>query len=288
MRDLLAERIRVLLHRRRQARMHGTPEAIHDVRVATRRLQEVLDLFATALPERERERLRRRARRIRKSLAEVRDVDVLVDVVGRLRADPGRRTGRGLAALERKLLMAAASLRHKLGLFASPASVRSQGLRIEGIRKRATTLLAVPVASTDGRTEAAAERFAGARARAVRAALPAARGGRSAALHRLRVAVKRYRYCLETLEAWGRGPLENEIAQARGIQERLGAVHDLDVLIEMARGTRGTAIPKLLKMERRRLSARARRAIEDFRPIVPRIVPLAVPAEIGPALRQAL
>lgn len=278
----------MLLHRRRQARLHGTPEAIHDVRVATRRLQEVLDLFAPALPPRERERLRRRARRIRKSLAEVRDVDVLVEVVGSLRADPARRTGRGLAALERKLLMSAAGLRHGLGLFARPAGVHSRGLRIEGIRKRATALLALPVASADRRTEVAAQRFAGARAREVRAALPAARSGRAAALHRLRVAVKRYRYCLETLEAWGRGPLEEEIARARGIQEKLGAVHDLDVLIEMAQGIPGTAVLRLLRRERRRLSARARKSIESFRPVVPRIVPLAVPSESAPMLRQVL
>jgi CHAD domain-containing protein len=287
-RDLLVQRIRLLLHRRRQARLHGTPEAIHDVRVATRRLQEVLDLFAPALPEKERERLRRRARRIRKSLAEVRDVDVLVDVVGRLRADPTRRASRGLAALERKLLMSAAGLRHGLGLFARPATERGRGLRIGGIRKRATALLALPVASTDSRTEAAAQRFASARAREVRAALPAARRGRAEALHRLRVAVKRYRYCLETLEAWGRGPLEDEIARARGIQEKLGAVHDLDVLIEMARDTPGLAVRRLLRRDRRRLSARARRAIEGFRPFVPRIVPLAAPVESRPALRQAL
>lgn len=278
----------MLLHRRRQARLHGTPEAIHDVRVATRRLQEVLDVFAPALPQRERERLRRRARQIRKSLAEVRDVDVLVDVVGGLRADPGRRTGRGLATLERRLLMIAAGLRHRLGLFARPAGVRGRGLRIDGIRKRATALLAFPVTSTDRRTEVAAQRFASARAREVRAALPAAHSGRAGALHRLRVAVKRYRYCLETLEAWGRGPFGEEIAQARGIQEKLGAVHDLDVLIGMALGTPGLAVPRILRRERRRLSARARKALAGFRPIVPRIVPLAVPVEHRPALRQAL
>src|SRR5262245_50266283 len=95
---LIRERAQQVMRRRHQVRSIGTPDSVHDVRVATRRLQEALDVFATFLPDRERKRLRRRARGIRKSLAEIRDADVLVDLVQRWRTRPERANGRGGSA----------------------------------------------------------------------------------------------------------------------------------------------------------------------------------------------
>ena len=61
------------------------PDAIHDMRVASRRLQQVLDLiFPNPLP-REARRLRRKIRRCRRALGDVRNCDVLLQQVeGRL------------------------------------------------------------------------------------------------------------------------------------------------------------------------------------------------------------
>src|SRR5262245_35387608 len=85
-RRAIAARVRTLLARRAGAVVRGDPDSIHGVRVATRRLQEALDLFAPILPERERERLRRRARRVRRNLAALRDADVAADLATSLPA----------------------------------------------------------------------------------------------------------------------------------------------------------------------------------------------------------
>ena len=54
------------------------PDAIHDMRVASRRLQQVLDLiFPKPLP-REARRLRRKIRRCRRALGDLRNCDVLL------------------------------------------------------------------------------------------------------------------------------------------------------------------------------------------------------------------
>jgi CHAD domain-containing protein len=57
------------------------PDAIHDIRVASRRLQQVLDLICPPPPPREIRKLRRRIRRTRRALSVVRNCDVLLDLV---------------------------------------------------------------------------------------------------------------------------------------------------------------------------------------------------------------
>src|SRR5687768_5633560 len=55
---------------------HGESEAIHQGRVATRRLSEVLPLLALSHPD-EADRLRRLARTVRRRLGRVRELDVI-------------------------------------------------------------------------------------------------------------------------------------------------------------------------------------------------------------------
>jgi CHAD domain-containing protein len=57
--------------------------AIHDMRVASRRLQQVLDLLYPKPRPPEYRRLRRQIRRCREALGDVRNCDVLLDFVGR-------------------------------------------------------------------------------------------------------------------------------------------------------------------------------------------------------------
>src|SRR6516162_9424194 len=57
------------------------PEAIHDMRVASRRLQQFLDLIYPPPASRDVRRLRRRIQRCRRALGEVRNCDVLLQSV---------------------------------------------------------------------------------------------------------------------------------------------------------------------------------------------------------------
>ena len=58
-------------------------DAIHDMRVASRRLQQVLDLLYPKPRPQELRRLRRQIRRCRQVLGDVRNCDVLLEIVGR-------------------------------------------------------------------------------------------------------------------------------------------------------------------------------------------------------------
>jgi CHAD domain-containing protein len=93
----MAERRHVLKDARRRFLADPDPEALHDLRVAIRRLRAVIGLFgpAVVLPRRSRDdRLRRLGRR----LARLRDVDILR---GALTGDEGTAAGVAPSLLER-------------------------------------------------------------------------------------------------------------------------------------------------------------------------------------------
>src|SRR6185436_5197825 len=107
----LRRRAATALRRRRDVRHRGTPDDVHDLRVATRRLQELIDLLGGAIPEDARRRLRRRVRRVRRSLAEVRDADVQLQLVESLAARLGPLAARPLATLRARFRARAAAAR---------------------------------------------------------------------------------------------------------------------------------------------------------------------------------
>jgi CHAD domain-containing protein len=69
------------------------PEAIHDIRVASRRLQQLLDLIYSKPRLREIRRFRRKIRRCRRALGGVRNYDLLLKNVSQIR-DPRKRLER--------------------------------------------------------------------------------------------------------------------------------------------------------------------------------------------------
>src|SRR3989442_12183233 len=95
-RDIRASSGRKVIKARRRVLSGEDGEAIHDLRVATRRLQAALEVFASCLPERRRRRLEKRARKIRRGLGARRNAWVLVRLLGRSRA--------GLDPVEKKFV----------------------------------------------------------------------------------------------------------------------------------------------------------------------------------------
>jgi CHAD domain-containing protein len=92
-------------------------------------------------------------------------------------------------------------------------------------------------------------------------------------MHRVRIAVKRYRYTLELLEKAGRPAPEGVLRKAKKVQKDLGRLRDLDVLIALLRTLKpSTAIQPLLlrlRAERRRRLSVARTSLDTFRPLRP-------------------
>src|SRR6185436_6769700 len=90
-----------------------------------------------------------------------------------------------------------------------------------------------------------------------------------AAMHALRIAVKKYRYTLEFMDEVGLGRHAAALAEARRLQDALGRLHDLDLLAALARRAPGAVTPglrALLREERRPLLLAARAEAAAFVP----------------------
>jgi CHAD domain-containing protein len=219
------------------------PDAIHDMRVASRRLQQVLDLiFPKPLP-REGRRLRRKIRRCRRALGDVRNCDVLLQQVERRLARrrssdreawtavkqhlQGRRTESFARAIRKlsKVNLAVFYMRTK-GILdrLRPAPdkehvtnplVQPNGVVLEPFPPRlAQALVGVwrefekQVAASHSETSASS-------------------------IHAARIGAKRLRYLLEVVSQFGIPGSSDALAWLRKIQQHLGDWHDMEVLEEM-------------------------------------------------------
>jgi CHAD domain-containing protein len=255
---IVARRSRHLLATRKDAVGRGDPDSIHDLRVATRRLQEALDLFAPVLPTREGRRLRRRARQMRRHLAALRDADV---IAGLASGFPEARQ------LLRTLALAPRALRAR-------SVARAGGVRVPGVRKRAAALARACATRrdplpllTEERAQEQAITALRRRADRIQSIRNRLRIEHAEEAHVLRVAVKRYRYTLELLDEAGIAHPGPALQEARRVQEALGALHDLDMLIHLVERRR-EARPWIaaLRRKRRAAAAAARARLTAFHP----------------------
>lgn len=189
---VVATRLRAippLLHA--AARSGGEP--VHALRVATRRARAALDVFDDLLGARRARRLAKRLRRMRRAAGEARDLDVLLERVRRRSGDSRATHARALDRLEDERREA----RAPLGKLAEAHTAKRW-------RRDADRL----VASIGGRR--ARERFdrfaerklaeVGARlAAAAKDVIQAPRRDAPAAIHRLRIVVKKTRYATEII-----------------------------------------------------------------------------------------
>src|SRR5262249_26441397 len=151
---------------------------------------------------------------------------------------------------------------------------RRGGVRVPGIRRRARALLAacrpVPAeesAALAARIAAEAARAIRRRAAAVGAALRGLRVGRARGVHHLRLAVKKYGSQMELRARSGLAAPGSALETARRVQESLGRLHDLDVLLGILRRRRtGRGLIKPLGRVRRARAAEARGVLARFRP----------------------
>jgi CHAD domain-containing protein len=219
------------------------PDAIHDMRVASRRLQQVLDLIFSKPPPREARRLRRKIRRCRRVLGDVRNCDVLLQQVeGRLARNRcsdreawtavkqhlQERRSESFARAIRKLSkvnLAVFYMRTKEILdrlrptpdrdHVSHPLVQPEGLAFEPFPARLAKVL-VGVWSEFEKQVAASHREATA-----------------PSIHAARICAKRLRYLLEVVNQFGIPGSSGALAWLRKIQQHLGDWHDMEVLEEM-------------------------------------------------------
>lgn len=202
-------------HRRLVRRTRRRPGAarIHELRIGTRRLLARLELVRALAPHPGLSRARRRLKRLLGATGEARDARVQLRLFERLipdDPDPGRRK------FYRRLQRRARRLNRKLAETLPGHEPGRHGRRLFRPLTEAGPLL--PMA------RARALRLA---ARRVRDRQEAARTGDACDRHRLRVALKKLRYLLETLPSPPAG-----LARLRRAQAALGDLHDFELLLE--------------------------------------------------------
>lgn len=220
-------------------------EGIHQARVASRRLRELVPAVARAADAREARALRRGFRQVTRLLGRSRELDVARDT---LLAIEARAPAHAVAVAAVR-----ASVAHARAEAGRDARDRLASLDVNGLAARTLALA--------GRSASRADVLACARR-------VAARLGRRAAelqnavvgaglifapgpLHAVRIALKKFRYALEVAERLGRFRLSGSVQRLKGLQNLLGELHDLQVLGGLVRDVMAQApAPRRAGLER--------------------------------------
>ena len=256
--EALSRFLRRVLQEQAAAQDELAADTVHDLRVALRRCRSLAEGFAELDGHREWRQLRKAARRLQRGLAQLRDAQVMAGWVRRLgftgaaAGAPGSAVAASLRRDERKARRAARKA------LADVSRKRWKRWR-QRLPQRAGRLAENPSAFADLALRRASE--AAALERRWR------RGGSQLAAHRLRIAVKRFRYTVESFlpeqyAAWGRN--------LRRMQDCLGEIHDLDVLrggiLQLAKEE--SFSPQILRTWLRRMERARRERVERYRKAV--------------------
>lgn len=222
-------------------------EAVHQMRVATRRLRAAFTLFAECLPNKRGEEWQREIKRITKALGAARDTDVQFDWLRKFLAkstDPAWRPGINRAMLRLYQQRQRLQLKVVEALDRLEASHTLDGLG---------TLLRDQVvqARLNNVDPYATEVYLRA-AEAIRLQLEhflaydvyVYQPEHSTELHAMRIAAKHLRYTLEIFAELYKDTLKQPLKVVKEMQELLGDLHDSDVWIDF--------VPKFMLEERAR------------------------------------
>lgn len=208
----------------------GDERAVHQARVASRRLREALPVLADADDSSVR-RARKRVRRVTRALGPVRELDVALEHLSEFEVK-GAAPAIAIESVRRFLLRQRNERRRAMLETLTPG-------RIEKLKK--------PLAAAD---EPVADRAAVAaissvssrrivtRVTALAAAVEYAGGiYLPDRLHLVRIASKKLRYALELQREIQPSRATARVRQLKGAQDLLGRMHDLEVLIDRVRAT---------------------------------------------------
>ena len=206
-------------------------DAVHDMRVASRRLRETMRLLEPLYPRREFRAWYARVRRITSALGPVRDADVFIDEFGSLSkdlGDGGRRAiaflvGQRMGTRERELVL----LNRELARLDLAQNRRT-------LRKLARSIISTP--DTKRPVAAFAHAAIAQRAGVVFGALPAALPPDNVTeQHALRIDFKRLRYAVEVFAPVYGEDFDDLHETLTAFQDTLGDLHDLHLFLDQLR-----------------------------------------------------
>jgi CHAD domain-containing protein len=215
-------------------------DAIHDMRVASRRLQQVLDLLYPKPRPQELRRLRRQIRRCRQVLGDVRNCDVLLEFVGRSLGRKRSARREAWTAVQHFLLMRRSesflrAMRKfgKINLAVLYVNLK-EFLHHDKAHDHSAPhhphgSVAPHSAFATDLTNALESAWSGFEDHIAQSH----RHSRPEVIHGARIATKRLRYLLEVFHEFGVAGSAEALAWLRQLQNHLGDWHDLEVLEQM-------------------------------------------------------
>jgi CHAD domain-containing protein len=208
-------------------------DAVHDMRVASRRLRASMQIFEPLYRRKSFRRWYDMGRGVTKSLGKVRDADVFIDAFGRLTRKRGLSDGQRIAI--------AYIVGHRQGERMADVqrlNKRLAKMDLAGSRKGFSKFLHDHRKSpmVDAPLSELARDTVPVRLESVLGYLPAALIPENAeAQHAMRIEFKRLRYAIETLSPCFDERLDEILAVLKGFQDALGEIHDHDVFIDIVR-----------------------------------------------------
>ncbi len=218
------------------------PDAIHDLRVASRRLQQVLDLLYPAPRHGEVRKLRRRIRRSRRALGEVRNADVQLARVEKILARKRSARRETWEAVRHYLLGQRSENFGKAVRRLTKQNLAVFYVRLKGVLQAAEPGPAeLPGRHPDPAESSSPQDFQRRLAESLTCVWQAFeaqvaeshRDPKITVIHGVRIAAKRLRYLTEVLHELGAVGSAETLVWLRALQEHLGNWHDLEVLEQM-------------------------------------------------------
>jgi CHAD domain-containing protein len=235
---LLRQRLVSLLNAMPAAQA-GDEISVHQARVASRRLREALPVLGGRADEQALEQAQKRVRRITRALGPVRELDVTLLLLAELEAK-GTTPKRAIARVRKAVFEERQKRRTEMLEVITPTRLEKLRKRLAKVSSPESHVSAVP---RNALAEAAAQ--SAFRAKTLKAAIDRA-GGIYVAdrLHRVRIEAKKLRYALEIQRQLSRSRAIAALTRLKTEQDLLGRIHDLEILIDRARGAQSKLSPR--------------------------------------------
>lgn len=211
-----------------QAALEGDSEAVHQMRIATRRLRVTLELFAGVLTGAWVNVVRRELKWLGGVIGALRDCDVMDQLIGGLSVKLAPETAAGVEQIRRALTVRRRELHDSMREALASERYESLRARFAGAPTRKLSSAAT-VRATARKALAPIAR------RVERAGAKLKPESDNRALHKLRIRIKRLRYSLEMLGEAGGGDVKDAARRLRKMQNLLGEQHDAVIAIQWLR-----------------------------------------------------
>lgn len=205
---------------------------IHDLRVSTRRVRTILDVFSDQLPNKKAKLWEKEIRTITKSFGHVRDLDVQIDLINKIyKSTEGQNLRSGLRRVrlrlnqKRQQKQADTSKANKL-IFKSPSLVEME-MWVKSVNDKTDNDLFF----SDDLFQVGYKKIQSRLDEFLFYEVFIFDPSRISELHQMRIKAKRLRYSLEVFSDLYQHETDFALDITRQVQEYLGDIHDCDVWI---------------------------------------------------------